>query len=152
MQGLGNMFGLSYQTINVILFCFVEPIFTGIMFILAIMSLYTIPVKKVGIWFFRIVVVSVILLLLLGGFYFVFQGITYYNGYTSEPFINSYVPHSAYVDKLFDGTVDWLEDLGNKTGLSYYVINIIVYIMFMPAFSIGSYIVLRLTGKRLDAN
>ena len=146
MQGLGNLFGLSYHTVNVILFCYVEPIFTGLMIILAGMSFYKLPVNTVGIWIFRIVVASVILLLLIGGFYFVFQGMMYYTGYSDQPFIDFYVPHSTHVDKLFNGTVDWLENLGDKTGLGYCAVNILVYIVFMPALCIGSYIILRVRG------
>ena len=147
MQGLGNLFGLSYQTVNVILFCYVEPIFTGLMIILAIMSLCKLPVNTAGKWLFRIVVITVILLLLLGGFFFVFQGIMYCTGYSEQPFINLYVPHSAHVDNLYDGTVDCLEKLGKKTGLGYCAINIIVYVVFMPALCIGSFIMLRVRGE-----
>ena len=116
------------------------------MIILAGMSFYKLPVNTVGIWIFRIVVASVILLLLIGGFYFVFQGMMYYTGYSDQPFIDFYVPHSTHVDKLFNGTVDWLENLGDKTGLGYCAVNILVYIVFMPALCIGSYIILRVRG------
>ena len=146
MQGVGNLFGLSYQTVNVILFCYIEPIFTGLMIILAVMSVCKLPLNTFGIWLFRIVVASVILLLLIGGFYFVFQGMMYYTGYSDQPFIDFYVPHSTHVDKLFNGTVDWLENLGDKTGLGYRAVNILVYIVLMPALCIASYIILRVRG------
>ena len=48
MTGLGNLFHVSYMTINVIMFCYVEPIFTGIMIALAVMSLCGLPVNMGG--------------------------------------------------------------------------------------------------------
>ncbi len=63
MTGLGNLFHVSYMTINVIMFCYVEPIFTVIMITLAVMSLCGLPVNMGGIWFFRIAVALVVILL-----------------------------------------------------------------------------------------
>ena len=45
---IGLLFGLSYEAINVIAFCYVEPIFTGIMVLLAILALCRVPVRIIG--------------------------------------------------------------------------------------------------------
>ena len=107
MIGVGNLLHVSYDTINVVMFCFVEPIFTGLMIVLAILALCKAPVSKLGIWFFRIL-----------------------------------------VESLFDGTVSWLEGLGDELHMSYEAINIIIYVLLMPVLCIASYVILRVTNKR----
>ena len=119
MTGLGNLFHVSYMTINVILFCYVEPIFTGIMIALAVMSLCGLPVNMGGIWFFRIVVASVVILLLAGGFYFVGQGIATEYGLYNEPYLHMPYATPAHTAKLFENTVDWLNKTATFLGTTY---------------------------------
>ena len=143
MTGLGNMLHVSYKTINVILFCYVEPIFTVLMVILAILALCKVPVHGLGIWTFRVVVAIVILFLLAGGVYFVFQVIATEYGLYNEPYLHMPYPTSAHVANLFDRTVDWLNVSAGKLGTTYEAINMIVYVLIMPALSLGAYGILR---------
>ena len=143
MTGLGNMLHVSYKTINVILFCYVEPIFTFLMVILAILAICKVPVHGLGIWTFRVVVAIVILLLLAGGVYFVFQVIATEYGLYNEPYLHMPYPTSAHMANLFDRTVDWLHVTARKLGTTYEAINIIVYVLVMPVLSFGSYGILR---------
>lgn len=150
MTGLGNMLGLNYMTVNVILFCYVEPIFTGLMLILAILSLCRVPVNKPGKWFFWIVVVTVISALILGGMYFLAQGITFLYGIHQQPFMEMgyYNEIDVQAERLFYKTMYWLKDLAAKVGTSYEAINLIIYVLFMPILCIASYVVLMVTKKR----
>lgn len=143
MTGMGNMLHVSYKTINVILFCFVEPIFTVLMIILAILALCKVPAHGLGIWTFRVVVAIVILFLMAGGVYFVFQVIATEYGLYNEPYLHMPYPTSAHMANLFDRTVYWLKVTARKLGTTYEAINIIVYVLVMPVLSLGSYGILR---------
>ena len=144
MTGLGNMLHVSYKTINVILFCYVEPFFTVLMVILAILALCKVPVHGLGIWTFRVVVTGVILFLLAGGVYFVFQVIATEYGLFNEPYLHMPYPTSAHMANLFDRTVDWLQVTAEKLGTTYEAINIIVYVLVMPVLSLASYGIMRI--------
>lgn len=143
MTGLGNMLHVSYKTINVILFCYIEPIFTVLMVILAILALCKVPVHGLGIWTFRSVVAVVILFLMAGGVYYVFQVITTEYGLNNEPSLHMPYPTSAHMANLFDRTVDWLKVTAGKLGTTYEAINIIVYVLVMPVLSMASYGIMR---------
>ncbi len=144
MTGLGNLFHVSYMTINVIMFCYVEPIFTVIMITLAVMSLCGLPVNMGGIWFFRIAVALVVILLLAGGFYFVGQGIATDYGLYNEPYLHMPYETSTHVAKLFDQAVAWLNKTAAAFGTTYQIINLVVYVLAMPALCIASYVILRI--------
>lgn len=143
MTGLGNMLHVSYKTINVVLFCYVEPFFTVLMVILAILALCKVPVHDLGIWTFRVVVAVVVLLLVAGGVYFVFQVIATEYGLYNEPYLHMPYPTSVHMANLFDRTVDWLKVTAGKLGTSYEAINIIVYVIVMPVLSMASYCIMR---------
>lgn len=144
MTGLGNLFHVSYMTINVSMFCFVEPIFTGIMIALAVMSLCGLPVNVGGIWFFRIVVSLVVILLLAGGFYFVGQGIATEYGLYNEPYLHMPYETSAHTANLFNQAVVWLNKTAATFGTTYQIINLVVYVLAMPALCIAAYVALRI--------
>lgn len=149
MIGVGNLLHVSYDTINVIMFCYVEPIFTGIMIVLAILALCKQPVSKTGIWFFRIVVGSVIALFAIGGLYFLGEVLLFINTTDyGKPLRSLSFPSSVYFENLFDETVYWLEGLGNKLHMSYEAVNIVLYVLLMPVLCIASYEILRLSNKR----
>lgn len=143
MTGLGNMLHVSYKTVNVILFCYVEPIFTVVMVILAILALCKEPVHRLGIWTFRVIAAVVILLLMAGGVYFVFQVIATEYGFYNEPYLHMPYPTSAHMAHLFDSTVDWLKVTAGNLGTTYEAINIIIYVLVMPVLSMASYGIMR---------
>lgn len=143
MTGLGNMLHVSYKTINVILFCYVEPTFTVLMVVLAILALCKVPVHGLGIWTFRVVVAVVLLFLMAGGVYLVFQVIATEYGLYNEPYLHMPYPTSAHMENLFDRTVDWLQVTAGKLGTTYEAINIIVYVLLMPVLILASYGIMR---------
>lgn len=147
MTGLGNMLHVSYKTINVILFCYIEPIFTVLMVILAILALCKVPVHGLGIWTFRSVVAVVILFLMAGGVFFVFQVIATEYGLYNEPYLHMPYPTSAHMASLFDRIVDWLKVTAGKLRTTYEAINIIVYVLVMPVLSLASYVIMRCTMR-----
>ncbi|MBO5596275.1 MAG: hypothetical protein J5917_05825 [Bacteroidales bacterium] len=147
MTGLGNMLHVSYKTINVILFCYVEPILTVLMVVLAIHALCKVPIQGFGIWTFRVVVSVVFLFLMAGGVYFVFQVIATEYGLYNEPYLHMPYPTSVHMANLFDRTVDWLKVTAGKLGTTYEAINIIVYVLVMPVLSLASYGIMRCTMR-----
>lgn len=148
MIGVGNLLHVSYDTINVVMFCFVEPIFTGLMIVLAILALCKAPVSKLGIWFFRILVGIVVPLFLAGGLYFLGEGLLFIQMRVGEPLRSLSFETPRHLESLFDGTVSWLEGLGDELHMSYEAINIIIYVLLMPVLCIASYVILRVTNKR----
>lgn len=140
MTGLGNMLHLNYMTVNVILFYYLEPIFTGLMLLLAILSKCKLPVRTPGIWFFWIVVGVVGLSLFLGGIFFFAEG---YGIHHEVSFGRGYYNHiDQEAASLFYKTVSWLKDMAAKLGTTYEAINLILYVLFMPVTCIVSYVVM----------
>ena len=135
MTGLGDLLHLNYMTVNVILFCYIEPIFTGLMLLLAFLSKYEFPIRKPGIWFFWIVVGVVGLLLFLGGINYYVQG-------GSVPGMGYYNHIDQLTEPLFHMAVCWLEDTAVRVGTSYEAVNLILFVLFIPGICIVSYIVM----------
>lgn len=114
------------------------------MIALAVMSLCGLPVNVGEIWFFRIVVALVVILLLAGGFYFVGQGIATDYGLYNEPYLHMPYETPAHVAKLFDQAVAWLNKTAAAFGTTHQIINLVVYVLAMPALCIASYVILRI--------
>lgn len=138
MTGLGDLLHLNYMTANVIIFCYIEPIFTGLMLLLVFLSKYKLQVKKPGIWFFWIVAGVVGLLLFLGGINYYVQG-------GSVPGKGYYNYIDQLAEPLFHKAVYRLEDMAAKMGTTYEAINLILFVLFMPTISIVSYLAMRVT-------
>ncbi len=145
MTGLGNLLHLNYMTINVILFCYIEPIFTGLMLLLSILSSCKLPVKKAGSWFFWIVVSVVVVSLFLGGINFFTKG-----GTIPEKESYNYIDQLA--EPLFYESVHWLKIIAVKVGTTYEAINLILFVFLMPAISIISYIAIMITPPVKESN
>lgn len=144
MMGMAGLFHLSYMTINVILFCFVEPIFTGTMITLAFLSLCGLSTNMVGIWIFRIVVGLVILVFIASAIYLLYKGATFSLSINTVPHIEVKTMTSPYCEGLFHDTVQWLTCLAHRFGTTYEIINIALYVVLMPVLSIASYVLLRI--------
>ena len=140
---MGDMFHISYQRINVILFCYVEPILFALSIISLLYVLFGSPgymiVGKVALIIMGVVIAIVALILLLSLvkllFHFkdVHEGVILIN-YGDEP--------SSKMRGMFDGTVDWLMKLAAWFHTTYATINIWVYIIFMPLGIITSIMIL----------
>lgn len=141
---IGVFFGKSYEAVNVIAFCFVEPLFTILMVLLAVLTLCGLPLKKIGTWFFWVVVSSVIVVLLIGTVR-VFMVSPDYKGNIELIVASLSIKESdAGIIKLYDDAIQWLIDTGKSFHLTYKQINLLLYIIVMPALCIASYIIVRL--------
>ena len=139
MFGVGMIFNVSYMTANVVLFCFVEPAFTVTMVILAILALFRLPVNEVGKWIFRITVAGVGIVLLAGGL-FALSMVMGWTAGADPPIIEPDTP--LWIENIFDGTVEWMNRTAGLLRTSYEVVNLVLYILLMPALCIGSYVIL----------
>ena len=113
---IGILFGLSYYAINVIAFCYVEPIFTGCMLLFAILSLCKVIIKDCYTYQNNLELLRQHLLIK-----------------ETDPFI---------INK-FNDTMFWLQDIGYQHNVSYELVNLIVYVIAMPVLCIVSYIIMR---------
>ena len=137
------MFGLSYEAINVIAFCYVEPIFTGLMVILAILALCRVPVKKFGAWFFGIIVVCAIVIM-IAGIVCVIKDCYVFNGNPEslKAHLKSIKETSLPMLSKFQNAVSWLKDIAHKYGTTYELVNILLYVVGMPIICIVSYTII----------
>lgn len=140
---MGNMFNMSYERINVILFCYVEPILFalalfGLFYVLLRLPGYTI-VGKAALIIMGVIIVIVALLLILS----MIRLLLHYNSAQYDVgLINSASESSRQMLSMFDGTVDWLMKLATFFHTSYSAVNIWVYIIFMPLGIITSILII----------
>lgn len=141
---IGLMFGLSYEAINVIAFCYVEPIFTGIMVLLAILALCKVPVKKLSTWFFWIVVGCVIAIMIAGIVCVIMDSSVFRGSPESlKSHLTSIKETSLPMLSKFHDAVSWLKDIAHKYGTTYELVNVLLYVVGMPIICMVSYIVIR---------
>lgn len=146
---IGLLFGLSYEAINVIAFCYVEPIFTGIMVLLAILAICKVPVKKLGTWFFWIVVGCVIALMITGTVCIIKDCYVFRDSpELLRAHLLSISETSLPIIAQFQDTLWWLRDTALECSISYELLNILLYVVGMPILCIISYIIIR-CQKRL---
>ncbi len=143
MTEIGILVRLSYEAINVIVFCYVEPIFTGIMVLLAILALCRVPVKKFGAWFFWIIVGCAIVIMIAGIVcvikdYYVFND----NPESLKAHLKSIKETSLPMLSKFQNAVSWLKDIAHKYGTTYELVNILLYVVGMPIICIVSYTII----------
>lgn len=147
---IGRIFGLSYEAINVISFCYVEPIFTGTMLLLAILSCLGFPVRKMGTFFFYSVVGCVTTLLLLGALNAIKDAMIYQNNLSRLwNDVSGGETNQTIIDK-FNDTVNWLNNASHTLHVSYEMINLIVYVFSMPFISLICYIFVRRNKRKIS--
>lgn len=140
---IGLMFGLSYEAINVIAFCYVEPIFTGLMVILTILALCRVPIKKFGAWFFWIVVGCAIAVMIVGIVCVIKDCYVFNDNPESlKAHLKSIKETSLPMLSKFQDAVSWLKDIAHKYGTTYELVNIVLYVVAMPFICIASYIII----------
>ena len=105
-------------------------------------TLFKIPVNRIGKWFFWIVVGCVIALFIIGFGYVVHDVLDVLSGNKPIFDILNTGERNAHIEIMFDHTQDWLSRRAKAFGISYYAINLIVYVLAMPLLCIGSYLVL----------
>lgn len=137
------MFGLSYEAINVIAFCYVEPIFTGLMVILAILALCRVPVRIRGTVIFWSVVGIAAILFAVGTVLVIREGFDYSSSVEQQIRLVSVKEANPTIIDHYNSTILWLRTTAVNLHTTYHVINIVLYVIALPILSLFSYIIIR---------
>lgn len=140
---IGLMFGLSYEAINVIAFCYVEPIFTGLMVILAILALCRVPVRIRGTVIFWSVVGIAAILFAVGTVLVIREGFDYSSSVEQQIRLVSVKEANPTIIDHYNSTILWLRTTAVNLHTTYHVINIVLYVIALPILSLFSYIIIR---------
>ena len=140
---IGLLFGLSYEAINVIAFCYVEPIFTGIMVLLAILALCRVPVRIIGTVIFWSVVGTAAILFAVGTVLVIREGFDYSTSIEQQIRMLSVKETNPSIIDQYNSAILWLRTTADKLHTTYHVINIVLYIIALPLLSLLSYIIIR---------
>ena len=136
------MFGLSYEAINVIAFCYVEPIFTGIMVLLAILALCRVPVRIIGTVIFWSVVGIAAILLAVGTLLVIREGFDYSSSIEQQIRMLSVKETNPIIIDQYNSTILWLRTTAVNLHTTYRLINIVLYVIALPILSLFSYIII----------
>ena len=145
---IGHLFGLSYEAINVIAFCYVEPIFTGIMVLLAILALCRVPVRIISAVIFWSVVGTAAILFAVGAVLVIREGFHYSSSIEQQIRILSVKETNPIIVDQYNSAILWLRTAADKLHTTYHVINIVLYVITLPLLSILSYIIIRVRKQR----
>ena len=143
MTEIGILFRLSYEAINVIVFCYVEPIFTGIMVLLAILALCRVPVRIIGTVIFWSVVGIAAILFAVGTVLIIREGFDYSSSIEQQIRMLSVKEANPTIIDHYNSTILWLRTTAVNLHTTYHVINIVLYVIALPILSLFSYIIIR---------
>ena len=143
MTEIGILFRLSYEAINVIVFCYVEPIFTGIMVFLAILALCRVPVRIIGTVIFWSVVGIAAILFAVGTVLVIREGFDYSSSIEQQIRMLSVKEANPTIIDHYNSTILWLRTTAVNLHTTYHVINIVLYVIALPILSLFSYIIIR---------
>lgn len=143
MTEIGILFRLSYEAINVIVFCYVEPIFTGIMVLLAILALCRVPVRIIGTVIFWSVVGIAAILFAVGTVLVIREGFDYSSSIEQQIRMLSVKEANPTIIDHYNSTILWLRTTAFNLHTTYHVINIVLYVIALPILSLFSYIIIR---------
>ena len=144
MYGMADMFGRTYEYVNVILFCYVEPVLTVLMILGALYTLFKLPkakhVAKAFIWFGIVVSALTGVLLIVSSIHawgmFDMLNITREDINAVQASILTPDPN-PFIHGLFQKTMHWLMDT-SKDNMGYNAINLLIYVLLMPVLIIAS--------------
>ena len=140
---IGLLFGLSYEAINVIAFCYVEPIFTGLMLILALLALCRVPVRKMSSILFCFVAGCAVILFAMGAVLVMREGFDYSSSIEQQIRLVSIKEANPIIIGQYNSAIQWLQTTAGNLNTTYHVINIVLYVIALPLLSILSYIIIR---------
>lgn len=143
MTKIGILFRLSYEAINVIVFCYFEPIFTGIMVLLAILALCRVPVRIIGTVIFWSVVGIAAILFAVGTVLVIREGFDYSSSIEQQIRMLSVKEANPTIIDHYNSTILWLRTTAVNLHTTYHVINIVLYVIALPILSLFSYIIIR---------
>ena len=154
MYGMADMFGRTYEYVNVVLFCYVEPVLTVLMILGAMYALFRLPkarhVAKAFMWLGIVVSVLTGVLLIVSAIHA--WGMVDMLNITQEE-INAVQTSimtpdpDPVIHDLFQKTMHWLMDT-SKGNVGYNAINLLIYVLLMPVLIITSICVCYKASKK----
>ena len=154
MYGMADMFGRTYEYVNVLLFCYVEPVLTVLMILGAMYALFRLPkarhVAKAFMWLGIVVSVLTGVLLIVSAIHA--WGMVDMLNITQEE-INAVQTSimtpdpDPVIHDLFQRTMHWLMDT-SKGNMGYNAINLLIYVLLMPVLIITSICVCYKASKK----
>lgn len=154
MYGMADMFGRTYEYVNVVLFCYVEPLLTVLMILGALYALLRLPnanhVAKVLMWLGIVVSALTGVLLTVSAIHACgmvdMLNITQAEINAVQASIMTPDPDPVIHD-LFQKTMHWLMD-NSKGNMGYNAINLLIYVLLMPVLIITSICICYKTSKK----
>lgn len=158
MYGMADMFGRIYEYVNVVLFCYVEPVLTVLMILGALYALFRLPkakhVAKTFMWMGIVVSALTGVLLIVSAIHawgmVAMQNITQAEIDAVQASIMTPDPDPVIHD-LFQKTMHWLMDT-SKGNVGYNAINLLIYVLLMPVLIITSIFVCLKTSKKYSTS
>ena len=151
---MADMFGRTYEYVNVVLFCYVEPVLTVLMILGALYALFRLPTAKheANAFMWTGIVVSALtgILLIVSAIHawgmVDMQNITQAEIDAVQASIMTPDPDPVIHD-LFQKTMHWLMDT-SKGNVGYNAINLLIYVLLMPVLIITSICVCYKASKK----
>ena len=154
MYGMADMFGRTYEYVNVVLFCYVEPVLTVLMILGALYALFRLPKSKnvaKGFMWIGIGVSALTGILLIVSAIHAWGMVDMHS--ISQAEINAIQASiltpdpDPVIHDLFQRTMHWLKDT-SKGNVGYNAINLLIYVLLMPVLIITSICVCYKTSKK----
>lgn len=154
MYGMADMFGRTYEYVNVVLFCYVEPVLTVLMILGALYALFRLPrakhVTKAFMWLGVVVSALTGILQIVSAIHALgmvdMHGISQAEINAVQASILTPDPDPVIHD-LFQRTMHWLMDT-SKGNIGYNAINLLIYVLLMPVLIITSICVCYKASKK----
>lgn len=154
MYGMADLFGRTYEYVNVVLFCYVEPVLTALMILGVLYALFRLPkarhVAKAFMWLGIVVSALTGVLLIVSAIHawgmVDMLNITQAEINAVQASIMTPDPDPVIHD-LFQKTMHWLMDT-SKGNIGYNAINLLIYVLLMPVLIITSICVCYKASKK----
>ena len=151
---MADLFGRTYEYVNVVLFCYVEPVLTALMILGVLYVLFRLPkanhVAKAFMWL-GIVVSALTGILLIVSAIHAWGMVDMHS--ISQAEINAIQASiltpdpNPFIHDMFQKTMHWLMDT-SKGNVGYNAINLLIYVLLMPALIITSICVCYKASKK----
>lgn len=154
MYGMADMFGRTYEYLNVVLFCYVEPVLTALMILGALYAWFRLPkakhVAKAFMWIGIVVSALTGVLLIVSAIHA--RGMVDMHNITQAE-INAVQASimtpdpDPFIHDMFQKTMHWLMDT-SKGNMGYNALNLLIYVLLMPVLIIASICVCYKASKK----
>ena len=154
MYGMADLFGRTYEYVNVVLFCYVEPVLTVLMILGALYALFRLPKSKhvaKGFMWIGIGVSTLTGVLLIVSAIHAWGMVDMHS--ISQAEINAIQASiltpdpNPFIHDMFQKTMHWLMDT-SKGNMGYNAINLLIYVLLMPVLIITSICVCYKASKK----